>query len=87
MTHPASEDYVPISFTVRTGFRGPVIVALAGELDIVSAPAVREHLLSLLRPGASHLIIDLSAIGSTASTTNASVSRLIISTALLIASC
>jgi anti-sigma B factor antagonist len=62
VTHLASEDCVPITFTIRTGLRGPVIIALAGELDIVSAPAVREHLLSLLRPGVSHLIIDLSAI-------------------------
>lgn len=50
MTHRASEDNVQISFTVPAGFRGPVIIKLAGELDIMSAPAVREHLLSLLRP-------------------------------------
>jgi anti-anti-sigma factor len=62
VTHRASEDNVQISFTVPAGFRGPVIIELAGELDIVSAPAVREHLLSLLRPSTSHLIIDLSAI-------------------------
>jgi anti-sigma B factor antagonist len=41
---------------------GPVIVTLGGELDIVSAPAVRERLLSLLRPDASRLVIDMSAI-------------------------
>jgi anti-sigma B factor antagonist len=40
---------------------GYVIAALRGELGIASAPALREQLLSLLR-GASHLIIDLSAV-------------------------
>ncbi|HEX3515237.1 MAG TPA: STAS domain-containing protein [Trebonia sp.] len=41
---------------------GSVIVTPRGELDIVSAPAVRERLLSLLRPDASRLVIDMSAI-------------------------
>lgn len=62
VTHPASEAVGQITFTVWTGRRGPVIITLGGELDIVSAPAVRERLLSLLRPGASRLVIDLSAI-------------------------
>jgi anti-anti-sigma factor len=42
--------------------RGYVIAALRGELDIASAPTLREQLLDLLRPGASRLIIDLSAV-------------------------
>jgi anti-anti-sigma factor len=42
---------------------GCVIVALRGELDIASAPTLREELLALLRPGASRLVIDLSAVG------------------------
>jgi anti-sigma B factor antagonist len=45
-----------------TGRDGQAIVTLGGELDIVSAPAVRERLLSLLRPDASGLVIDMSAI-------------------------
>ncbi len=44
------------------GRHGPVIVTLGGELDIMSAPALREQLLSLLRPGASQLVIGLSAV-------------------------
>jgi anti-anti-sigma factor len=40
-----------------------VIAVLQGELDIASAPALREELLGLLGPGASRLIIDLSAVG------------------------
>ena len=38
------------------------MAALSGELDIASAPALREQLLSPLRPAASRLIIDLSAV-------------------------
>jgi anti-anti-sigma factor len=62
VTQPAAEDTGPITFTVVTERDGPVIVALAGELDMVSAPAVREQLLSLLRPDASRLVIDMSAV-------------------------
>jgi anti-anti-sigma factor len=42
---------------------GCVIAVLRGELDIASAPALREELLGLLSPGAGRLIIDLSAVG------------------------
>jgi anti-anti-sigma factor len=62
VTNPAAEHAGHITSTVRAGQNGPVVVTLGGELDIVSAPAVREELLSLLRPGASQLVIDLSAI-------------------------
>jgi anti-anti-sigma factor len=60
MTHPAAHD-AGLSFTSWTE-RGYVIAALRGDLDIASAPALREQLLSLLRPAASQLIIDLSAV-------------------------
>jgi hypothetical protein len=39
---------------------GMTIAELAGELDIARAPALREQLLSLLRPGSSRLVIGLS---------------------------
>jgi anti-anti-sigma factor len=41
---------------------GITIAELTGELDISSAPALREQLLSLLRPGSSRLVIDLSKV-------------------------
>ena len=44
------------------GGDGIIIAELTGELDIASAPALREQLLGLLRPGSSRLIIDLSKV-------------------------
>ncbi len=41
---------------------GIVIAELSGQLDIACAPALREQLLSLLRPGSSRLVIDLSKV-------------------------
>jgi len=38
---------------------GETVAALEGDLDIASVPAVRERLLSLLRPGACRLVIDI----------------------------
>ena len=51
-----------MTFSVSTGRHGSVVVTPRGELDIVSAPAVRERLLSLLGADASHLVVDMSAI-------------------------
>jgi anti-sigma B factor antagonist len=51
-----------VTHAVRTGRDSAVIVAIEGDLDIASVPAVRERLLSLLRPGASLLVIDMSAV-------------------------
>lgn len=43
--------------------RGSVTIAeLTGELDIASAPALRDQLLDLLRPGSCRLVIDLSRV-------------------------
>src|SRR6185437_374456 len=50
-----------LDVSARAG-NGIVIAELAGELDIATAPALREQLLSLLRPGSSRLIIDLSRV-------------------------
>jgi anti-anti-sigma factor len=41
---------------------GITIAELTGELDIASVPALRDQLLSLLRPGSSRLVIDLSRV-------------------------
>jgi anti-sigma B factor antagonist len=41
---------------------GVTIAELTGELDVASVPALREQLLSLLRPGSSRLVLDLSRV-------------------------
>lgn len=49
--------------SLRTHTEGThIIAALTGELDIGSAPALREQLLNLLRPADSRLVLDLSAV-------------------------
>jgi len=50
-----------LGVSVRT-VAGITIAELAGELDIASAPGLREQLPSLLRPGSSRLLIDLSKV-------------------------
>ncbi|MGH3164499.1 MAG: STAS domain-containing protein [Trebonia sp.] len=62
MTHLAAEDINPATFTVTTAPGDAIVVALDGDLDMSSVPAVRERLLSLLSPSASRLIIDMSAV-------------------------
>ncbi|HVT67700.1 MAG TPA: STAS domain-containing protein [Trebonia sp.] len=62
MTHLVAEDIGPATLTVVTAPGDAVIVALDGDLDIAAVPAVRERLLSLLGPGASRLVIDMSAV-------------------------
>ena len=50
-----------LDLSVQAG-GGITIAELTGELDVASAPALREQLLSLLRPGSSRLVIDLSRV-------------------------
>ena len=50
-----------LDISIRTG-GGITIAELAGELDIASATALREQILSLLRPSSSRLFIDLSKV-------------------------
>jgi anti-sigma B factor antagonist len=50
-----------LGLSARTS-SGITVAKLVGELDIASAPALREELLSLLRHGSSRLVIDLSKV-------------------------
>lgn len=40
-----------------------LIVAVAGEIDLLTAPALRERLISAIDGGADRLVLDLSAVG------------------------
>ena len=62
MIRPAAEDDGQIAVTAWAGHRDPVVVTLSGNLDIVSAPVLREELLRLHRLGTTELVIDLSAV-------------------------
>jgi len=64
MDNPAAHDR-GLSLTSRAEHGGCTVAVLSGELDITSAPALREQFLGLLSPAASRLIIDLSAAGYT----------------------
>jgi anti-sigma B factor antagonist len=59
--HTVTDGGPGLSLTVRTE-RGHVIAALSGELDITTAPTLREQLLGLLQPAASRLVISLPAV-------------------------
>ena len=62
MTYPVTEGIGPVIPTMMAGRSGTVIAALGGDLDIAAVPAVRERLLSLLRPSACRLVIDMSGV-------------------------
>ena len=58
---PAAITAPGLAFPAQTA-GGITIAGLSGELDIACAPALREQLLGLLRPGASRLVIDMSKV-------------------------
>lgn len=62
MTYLVTKDISPVIPTVMASRDGAVIVTLSCDLDIAAVPTVRERLLSLLRPGAIRLIVDMSAV-------------------------
>jgi anti-anti-sigma factor len=51
-----------LSVTYPDERAGCVLAVLRGELDIASAPALREELLALLHHGTGRLVIDLSPV-------------------------
>jgi anti-sigma B factor antagonist len=60
VNHATTVDPAPRLSARTTG--GITVAELAGELDIASAPDLREQLLGLLRPGSGRLVIDLSKV-------------------------
>ena len=57
----ATAAHPSLKLLIQTA-NGIRIAELTGDLDIASAPALREHFLSLLRPGSSRLVLDLSKV-------------------------
>ncbi len=56
----ASPRTLRFSTHLRDGY---CVVVLSGELDLASAPTLRDRLLGVLRPDACRLIVDLSRVG------------------------
>ncbi len=58
---PAVEPYFPLQISIRPGDDCDV-VALAGEIDIASAPQVRSALQRLLAEGRQEIVVDLDEV-------------------------
>jgi anti-sigma B factor antagonist len=55
------EERVDLSLSTRAeGDR--TVVAVGGEIDVYTAPKLREHLIDLVSGGARHLIIDMEKV-------------------------
>jgi anti-sigma B factor antagonist len=61
MTNSGTTIHPAPDLPVRTA-DGVTIAELSGDLDLASAPVLREQLLGLLQPGASRLVLDLSRV-------------------------
>jgi anti-anti-sigma factor len=61
MMNPATTVH-PVLFCRVRAEAGVTVAELAGELDLASAPALREQLLGLLRRGSSRLVLDLTRV-------------------------
>jgi anti-sigma B factor antagonist len=52
-----------MSLTVQTEQRGEVVVvSVAGELDMATAPQLQDHITDLLDKGRSHIVFDLANV-------------------------
>lgn len=53
-----------MDLSLTTRFHGPaVVVLLDGEVDLYTAPTMREGLAELIRAGHHHLVVDLCNVG------------------------
>ncbi|MEV8625255.1 STAS domain-containing protein [Streptomyces sp. NBC_01268] len=55
------EPNLDVGVTIRDA--GTAVLALAGELDMETAPLLQDDLSEQLRQGRAHLVLDLSALG------------------------
>jgi anti-sigma B factor antagonist len=60
-TRHAQEDFVDLSLTTRDeGDR--TVVAVGGEIDVYTAPKLREQLVDLVNAGRYHLVVDMEGV-------------------------
>lgn len=48
-----------LTLNVDTGVSGSTVIAVGGEIDVYTAPKLREKLISLVESGSYHLIVDM----------------------------
>jgi anti-sigma B factor antagonist len=51
-----------LSLNVYSDTPGSTVVAVGGEIDVYSAPKLRERLIALVDSGSYHLIVDMEAV-------------------------
>jgi anti-sigma B factor antagonist len=51
-----------LSLNVYSDNPGSTVVAVGGEIDVYSAPKLRERLITLVDSGSYHLIVDMEAV-------------------------
>ena len=51
-----------LSLNVYSDTPGSTVVAVGGEIDVYSAPKLRERLITLVDSGSYHLIVDMEAV-------------------------
>ncbi len=58
------ECVLPVNFSVKTynHENGTPVVVLGGEVDVYTAPQMKEQLSSLIQSGAQRIIVDLSGV-------------------------
>jgi anti-sigma B factor antagonist len=61
IAEPLQEDFVDLSLSTRTeGDR--TIVEVGGEIDVYTAPRLREQLVDLVADGKYHLVVDMERV-------------------------
>jgi anti-sigma B factor antagonist len=51
-----------LTLNVHSGAPGSTVIAVGGEIDVYTAPKLREKLISLVESGSYHLILDMEGV-------------------------
>jgi anti-sigma B factor antagonist len=51
-----------LTLNVYSGTPGSTVIAVGGEIDVYTAPKLREKLINLVESGSYHLIVDMEAV-------------------------
>ena len=59
---PAEEDLMDVSVNTRTTDDGIAVVEVAGEVDVYTAPTLRQHLRDATSNGARRIVVDMTEV-------------------------